>query len=306
MDASIEPRPIPGESPFRRGLAKRIWMLTGLLATGAMLACLVVLSSRGAGNPVTLESKPLPEPVKVAGPGQLTIEQDSAIWQSLAVKEIERETIETPLLQVTGFVLARVVAGNGSLADRWRFNTSELSGTYADWLRIQSEVRFAESQLDKTRQLAEAETRFLASVVKRLDPLAGNTSVPEAQILQAKADLLKAQLLGEKDIFSADSTLQSAKPQGRPRTCAGSSGHRRGRVFQRGGEYGPGCCQRARATRFTGKSRSGLPCAILRLPGPTVSGSSQAAQFADQPGSTHLASPVRAQRSASDSRARDV
>ncbi len=186
-------------------------MLTGLLATSAVLACLVVLSSRGAGNPVILDPKPLPEPVKVAGPGRLTIEKDSALWQSLGVKEVERETIETPLLQVTGFVLARVVAGGGSLADRWRFNTSELSSTYADWLRIQSEVRFAESQLDKTRQLVEAETRFLASVVKRLDPLAGNTSVPEAQILQAKADLLKAQLLGEKDIFSADSTLQSAR-----------------------------------------------------------------------------------------------
>ena len=121
------------------------------------------------------------------------------------------KTIDTPLLQVTGFVLAEVVAGKGNVADRWRFYSSELSGTYADWLRSQSEVRFAESQLAKTRELVEAETHFLTSVVKRLNPLVGNSSVPEAEILKAKADLSKAQLTGEKDIFSAESTLQAAR-----------------------------------------------------------------------------------------------
>ena len=197
------------ESPRRQSSASQLWMVGSVVALFGALACLGVMSFKYRQPGEVPISKPFVEPVSIVGPRRLSIAPDSMIWRNLEVTELKLETVETPLMRVTGFVLGRVRPGKESLADRWQFNSSELSNTYNDWLRSASEVSFAQSQLAKTKTLAEADESYLASVVKRLEPGVG-TSIPESEFLHAKAQLLKSQLQGDKDIFAAQVTVQNA------------------------------------------------------------------------------------------------
>ena len=81
-------------------------------------------------------------------------------------------------LKVSGTILARIRNGAEPIEDRWQFSSPELSTSYAEWQRAKNEIAFAESQLTKTNELANAETTFLQANVKRLEPLVNGT-VPE-------------------------------------------------------------------------------------------------------------------------------
>lgn len=152
------------------------------------------------------------EPVRVVSHGLIAIAPQTPLQQELSTHDVASEKSSQPLLQVSGTILARVREGEGTVEDRWQFGTTELSGLYADWLRLRTEIEFAQSQLSKTKELAIAETSYLEANVKRLNSLAAGT-VPEKEILQAKATLLQAQLQREKDVFAAESTLRTAIKQ---------------------------------------------------------------------------------------------
>ncbi|MCE9603753.1 MAG: efflux RND transporter periplasmic adaptor subunit [Planctomycetia bacterium] len=141
----------------------------------------------------------------------ILIVPDSPLREQLSFFKTARSKVTYPLMTVTGSVLARVSNGEGPIEDRWQFSTAELSTTYTEWIRAKSEVDFAQSQYDKTRELVKAENEHLSAVVKRLQPLSQDAAVATAQFKQSQADLLKSQIQGEKDVFSAQSTLRQAQ-----------------------------------------------------------------------------------------------
>lgn len=150
------------------------------------------------------------EPARVVEPRRLAISRDSAFRQRLHELELKTRRVSFPILTVSGSIIARVRPGKEELLDRWQFSTSELSATYSDWLKTKSEIEFAERQLAKTEELVVAETDYLEKMVKRLEGITASGSLPEKDLRSAKADLLKAQLKGEKDVFSAKSELRLA------------------------------------------------------------------------------------------------
>lgn len=157
------------------------------------------------------ESQPA-EAVRAISNGVIAISPDTPLQKELSAITVKSERMTLPVISVSGTILARVREGGGSFEDRWQFSTSELSSLYADWLRVSTEIEFAQSQLTKTKELAVAETGFLESNVKRLNSVPSGT-VPEKDILQAKAALLQAQIQREKDVFTAESTLRTAIKQ---------------------------------------------------------------------------------------------
>ena len=150
------------------------------------------------------------EPIRVVGPKRLLVSRETPLQRQLQVLELATRRVSFPLLTVSGSIIARVRPGKDEILDRWQFSTSELSATYSDWLKAKGEIEFAERQLAKTEELVVAETAYLASVAKRLESLTANGGVPEKELRSAKADLLKAQLQGDKDVFSAKSQLRLA------------------------------------------------------------------------------------------------
>jgi cobalt-zinc-cadmium efflux system membrane fusion protein len=190
------------------------WMFAAIVVTFVVIGSL--LRPHQAASPSSQPKEPLQteanEPVRAVSQGIIAIAPDTPLNKELATTVVATERTSVPLVSVSGTILAQVREGKGPFEDRWQFSTSELSSLYGDWLRVLTEIEFAQSQLTKTKELAVADTTFLEANVKRLNSVPSGT-VPEKEILQAKATLLQAQLQREKDVFTAESTLRTALKQ---------------------------------------------------------------------------------------------
>lgn len=152
----------------------------------------------------------IPPAVDASDDGLIMTAPQSALRHHLEKARLEPVPIRSPILTVPGNVLARIRSGKGAIEDRWQFANSELATSYSEWLRTRGEVQFASRQLEKTKELARAETGYLEANVNRLEPLFKSGNLPERDYKAAQADLLKAQLQGEKDVFAAESALRVA------------------------------------------------------------------------------------------------
>ncbi|MGE5191246.1 MAG: efflux RND transporter periplasmic adaptor subunit [Deltaproteobacteria bacterium] len=187
------------------------WMLAATIGIAAVIFWLVrPTSPRAAPAHPAAASRAVPEAVRVEPGGLIVVAGDSPLCRHLDQLRLRPQKVTFPLLTVSGSILARIRPGGEALEDRWQFASSELAGKYADWLRTTGEIDFARNQLAKTKELVAAQTDYLAEVVRRLEPSLKSGSVPEKNFKAAQAELLKAQLQGEKDIFSAQSTLRVA------------------------------------------------------------------------------------------------
>ena len=185
-----------------------------LLAMGGIVLIAAGLV-RSARLPAPFDSEgssspSVPQVVRAGPDGVITIDPESALHKHLTTLRLERESVRIPVVGVSGSVLARIRSGNGALEDRWQFSNTELASSYTDWLKARSESQFSARQLEKTRELSHAETGYLEANVKRLEPLWKSGNLPERDFKAAQADLLKAQLQGEKEVFAAESALRVA------------------------------------------------------------------------------------------------
>ncbi|WP_255210819.1 efflux RND transporter periplasmic adaptor subunit [Methylogaea oryzae] len=134
----------------------------------------------------------------------------SLLEKKLELATVQRERIKTPLLSVTGAVMARLRPGSGAVEDRWQFSSVELSGIYADWQKADTEKEFAAKQLSKTRELTAAQLNSQGKVVERLRKLVATGTEAVRDLSAAEAGLLQTQLEGQKAVFEAESALSQA------------------------------------------------------------------------------------------------
>ena len=192
---------------------RSLWMIGGFLGIGVVLY-FVLFPPQLFVSAATPESKAAPEPKQAVGlraDGKIEITSGSIFSSRIAATRLEKRRITDPLVTVSGIVVARVLPGAGELSTRWHFDTPELGTAHTNWLRSNSEVAFSRNQLEKTKELASAQISFLDLQLKRLEANAKSGAIPEKEILAAKSDLLKSQLQGQKDVFTAESALRVAE-----------------------------------------------------------------------------------------------
>jgi len=213
MTSATSVSPPDSDVPRQTKIWRGTWMFAAVVVTVLVVGSLLrphVPAAHPSGKDSTV-TEPT-EPVQVVSASTISIATDTPLQKELTAITVTAEKTSKPLVSVSGTILAHVREGTGSFEERWQFSTTDLSTLYADWLRVSTEIEFARSQLAKTKELAVAETTFLEANVKRLNSVAAGT-VPEKDILQAKASLLQAQLQREKDVFTAESTLRTSLKQ---------------------------------------------------------------------------------------------
>ncbi len=204
--------PPSGSIPRLTKIWRGLWMFAAIVIT--LVVVVSLLRPHEPVHPSSATDAPAEtlEPIRVISSGLIAISRETPLNKELTAVNIATDRISLPLISVSGTIVAHVREGEGSFEERWQFNSSELSTLYADLLHVLTEIEFAQSQLAKTKELAIAETSYLEANVKRLMSVPSGT-VPEKDILQAKAALLQAQIQREKEVFTAESTLRNALQQ---------------------------------------------------------------------------------------------
>ncbi|MGH8550375.1 MAG: efflux RND transporter periplasmic adaptor subunit [Methylococcales bacterium] len=148
--------------------------------------------------------------VTLAGPGLIAVNPGSLLERKLDLTIVQKERITTPLLTVTGAVMARLRAGTGPVEDRWQFSSVELSAIYAGWEKAGTEMEFDAKRLFKTRELTAAQLNSQNKVVERLRKLVATGTEAVRDLSAAEASLLQLQLEGQEAVFEAESALTQA------------------------------------------------------------------------------------------------
>jgi len=172
----------------------------------------VALLMLGIWQQAEAEQKPTDKSavVKLVGPRTIAVQPGSLLEQKFDISKVQKEQITTPLLLVTGAVVARLPAGSSPMEDRWQFNSIELSGVYADWQRVRAEKEFNTKRLVKIRELTAAQYNAQKLAVDRLRKLVATGTEAIRDLTAAEANLLQVQLEGQKSVYEAETALTVA------------------------------------------------------------------------------------------------
>ena len=215
---SPEQTPRGGEPVASRWRGDWFWptaqWLLAILGALAVLALLLWPASRATKQVQTETGKGV-EDVKLVGPCLVKVAPDTPLAKKLVVALAASQAVSAPIVKVTGAIVARLPAGNVLSKDptegRWDFNSPDLAGAYADWLKARADVPFNEKELATIRELTLARISAQTKVVKRLEQLVQAGTDPLKDLDAAKADLLQAKLQGQKDEHEALTALENAK-----------------------------------------------------------------------------------------------
>ena len=210
-----QPSPSPagergGARNWRAWLSSTIQLILAVAITCGALVLLWWFPLKPQSPSTGTDAATNAEAVRLVGPRLVAVKADTALEKKLAVAVVESERISTPVLKVTGSIVARLPAGKGSSEGRWDFNAPELATAYADWLKARAEVPFNEKQLTTIRELTAARVGAQTKVVERLEKLVKAGTDPEKDLVTAKADLLQAKLQGQKDEHEAETALKNS------------------------------------------------------------------------------------------------
>lgn len=200
-----------GHSEEGETFSDRVQFAASLVVTCAVLGYLLF------GPPLGSHEKgvriPPPEVVRQAGPLRLEIDSKSKLSTKLVETPIEPQRIDDPVLRVTGTVAAcfRPGAGDGATQDGWQFSSPELLSTYTDWQKAQADVAFTETQFLRVKELSSTRIGAQEKVVGRLDKLVKDGAGPEKDLLAERANLIKFQIEGQRDVHEADSAIRIAR-----------------------------------------------------------------------------------------------
>lgn len=193
---------------------RRIWMAVASVAIALLVASLMLPKCNGC-NRAGDGGQSLKSAVKTSEPARLegdtiVINGQSTFGKKLTHVTVANEALTTPLLRVTGSVIARLNAGSSSAEERWQFGSVELATIYTDWLKSVSEEGYARKHLAKVRELTASQIKHKREVRDRLQKLVASGTEPGRELATASAELLQAELNGQEETFAAESALQVA------------------------------------------------------------------------------------------------
>lgn len=194
-------------------LVARLWSSAQLLiALGLTLAVLIYLVFVPLGGASHGGRRKVPAPVvQAVSSNVIRIDPSSKLAEKLQVVTVETTSLTSPILPVTGTVVASLRVGKDKGADYWQFNSPETLTAYTDWQKSIADTAFNESQLVRIKQLAETRLKAQQRVVDRAQKLvdAGTESVKN--LAAEQTSLLQFEIQGAKEVYEAETTVRTSQ-----------------------------------------------------------------------------------------------
>lgn len=199
----------------RMSLWFRVWTWTQFVVCLAVTVGVLVylLRTPQAAAPVALDSlrAGTEGAVRVAGPRCICVRPGCPLARKLQATTVAATQISTPLLTVTGTVIASLRPGNGRGADYWQFNSPELLTAFTDWQKATADITFSQTQLTAISQLAETRVSAQQKLVDRMKRLVEAGTDTEKDLAAAQAELIQAQIQGRKETHEAETAVRLAQ-----------------------------------------------------------------------------------------------
>jgi len=183
---------------------------TLLLIIGLLTVTFIIFKQLTSDNRATDSSQNDTPVVSLIGPHIISVKKGSLLEKKFTISTVQKQPVSTPLLVVTGAVVARLPKGSGPIEDRWQFNSLDLAAVYADWQRASTEKDFNSKRLAKIRELTAAQYNSQKLAVDRLRKLVATGTEAIRDLISAEAALLEVQLEGQKDVYEAETALTVA------------------------------------------------------------------------------------------------
>lgn len=152
-----------------------------------------------------------PSPVKVIGPGLISVASDSAIRGRLITTQARRERIRDAVMMVTGRVAASLRPGTGKGEEFWQFDAPEVLTAHTDWEKARADIEFTVKLLDQAKELDRSRLDAQEKVVERVRKLVAAGSDTPKDLALERANLLQLRIQGRKEIHEAETAVRVAR-----------------------------------------------------------------------------------------------
>lgn len=149
--------------------------------------------------------------LRPVGQNLLEIDEESSLFQKLALQTIEFAEVNYPKLRVTGTIVASLRPIGEDDRDQWQFDEPEVLETFHEWRRALIDIDFAQEQVKRIRELTDSRILAQTKIVERLERLVSAGTDTVADLEEARAELLEREIEGRKEIHEAETELRQAR-----------------------------------------------------------------------------------------------
>ncbi|XZE21020.1 efflux RND transporter periplasmic adaptor subunit [Pirellulaceae bacterium SH449] len=159
----------------------------------------------------SLEAPAINRAVEPLEAGMIRIDPASALATKLATTRVAKQTTTTPLLRVTGSIVASLRPVGEDRSVQWQFNNPEVLSMFFDWGANELDVEFFQQQLGLIEELSKTQIDAQRRVVERAERLVAAGTDSRADYELARAELLEREITARQAIRAAQIELRKAE-----------------------------------------------------------------------------------------------
>jgi multidrug efflux pump subunit AcrA (membrane-fusion protein) len=152
------------------------------------------------------------EVVTIAGPWALSIKSGTPLDSRLDKDaRVRLATLTTPILPVTGTVLASLKPGAEEAKDTWQFASGDLLSAFADWQRAVTDVKFQKKQLELITEMNNKRVKRQEEVVARKKELLEIGTETKEVLAAEETNLIAFEIQKRKEIHEQETQVKLAE-----------------------------------------------------------------------------------------------
>jgi hypothetical protein len=187
-----------------------IQLIVSLAVAGFVLAYLLSGRQNGSGPEEGQRSIRPEEAVQVAGPRSIRVRPGTALDSELQTATVRAVSLTSPVLPVTGTVMASLRPGKEVAHDAWQFATPDLLSAFSDWQKAVTDIQYQEMQLKAVRDLNKSRIDAQKEVVARMEKLVAAGTDTVKDLVAERTNLIQFEIQGRKDIRDQEEAARLA------------------------------------------------------------------------------------------------
>jgi multidrug efflux pump subunit AcrA (membrane-fusion protein) len=205
-----QPEHAPARAPSTRWekLSLAIQLVLSFAVAGGIFL-FILFSGKAADEDEEQRPTRPEEVVKIVGPRTLSIRSGTPLDGKLDKDaRVRLVTLTTPMVPVTGTVLASLKPGDEEAKDTWQFASADLLSAFADWQRAGTDVKFQKKQLELITEMNNKRVKRQDEVVARKKELLEIGTETKEVLAAEETNLIAFEIQKRKEIHEQETQVK--------------------------------------------------------------------------------------------------